>query len=126
MATVLIALLAIVIVLIVLSVFGYIFNWNWTGLSPYISPPHPKDSDFQRGKTLWDWLNLLSVLAIPVVVGLGAVWFTTKFNEQQSLTEHEIALDIQRETALQSYIDKMSELILREKLSDLAEADEVQ
>ena len=24
------------------------------------------------GKTLWDWLNLLGVLAIPIVVGLAA------------------------------------------------------
>ena len=28
------------------------------------------------GKTLFDWLSLLGVLAIPVVVGFGAVWFT--------------------------------------------------
>ncbi len=28
------------------------------------------------GKTLWDWLQLLGVLAIPIVVGFGAAWFT--------------------------------------------------
>ena len=28
------------------------------------------------GKTLWDWLQLLGILAIPVVAGFGAVWFT--------------------------------------------------
>src|SRR6266566_9390848 len=76
--TVLIALLAIVIVLIILIILGYIFNWGWTGLGPYIGPPHSKDSDFQRGKTLWDWLNLLGVLAIPVGVGLGAAWFSAQ------------------------------------------------
>jgi ABC-type molybdate transport system permease subunit len=30
------------------------------------------------GKTLFDWLTLLGILAVPVVVGFGAVWFTTR------------------------------------------------
>jgi hypothetical protein len=30
------------------------------------------------GKTLWDWLQLLAALAIPLVVGFGAVWFTIR------------------------------------------------
>jgi hypothetical protein len=34
--------------------------------------------ELQPAKTLWDWLNLLGVLAIPVVVGLGAVWYTAQ------------------------------------------------
>lgn len=108
--TVLIALLAVVIVLIIL--LGYIFNWDWTGLGPYIGPPHSKDSDFQRGKTLWDWLNLLGVLAIPVVVGIGAAWYTA----QQGKVRDKEHIDNQREAALQAYIDKMSELMLHEGL----------
>ena len=41
----------------------------------------PEWSGFS-GKTLWDWLQLLALLAIPLVVilGLGSLWF----NEQQS------------------------------------------
>lgn len=46
---------------IVLAVFTILMSagcrFDWTGF---------------KGKTLWDWLNLLGVLAIPVVVGLGA------------------------------------------------------
>lgn len=73
------------------------------------------------GKTLWDWLQLLGVLAVPVVVGFGAVWFTTR---QSSVAEAENK-DNQREIALQNYIDKMSELILEKKLLDSAEEDKV-
>ncbi len=32
--------------------------------------------EYQPGKTLWDLLQLLGVLAIPVIVGFGAAWFT--------------------------------------------------
>ncbi len=128
---VLVALLSVVIVLIILSILGYIFNWGWTGLGPYISPPHPKDSDFQRGKTLWDWLQLLIIPAVLAVAGY-VINLTISRGEQEATkqraqsereaaekraeTEHEIALDTQRETALKEYIDKMSELLLHEGL----------
>jgi hypothetical protein len=73
------------------------------------------------GKTLWDWLQLLAALAIPVVVGFGAVWFTTR----QGKVAEAGNKDNQRETALQGYIDKMSELLLEKKLRESAEKDEV-
>jgi len=61
------------------------------------------------------------VLAIPAVVGLGAAWYTA----QQGKVSDRENTDNQRETALQTYIDKMSELLLHEKLRDSAEEDEV-
>ncbi len=64
------------------------------------------------GKTLWDWLNLLGVLAIPAVVGLGAAWYTA----QQGKVSDRENTDNQRETALQAYIDKMSELLFEKNL----------
>ena len=73
------------------------------------------------GKTLWDWLQLLAALAIPVVVGFGAAWFTA---QQGKVSERENK-DNQREKALQDYIDKMSELLLGGKLRDSAEEDEI-
>ena len=88
------------IVLIIGIIGGYLCNWDWTGIT---------------NKTLWDWLNLLGVLAIPVVVGFGAVWFTTR---QGKVADAENT-DNQRETALQAYIDKMSELLLKEHLGEL-------
>jgi len=63
---------------------------------------------------LWDWLELLGVLAIPVVVGFGAAWFTA---QQGKVSDREYK-DNQRETALQAYIDKISELLLREHLGE--------
>jgi hypothetical protein len=73
------------------------------------------------GKTLWDWLQLLAALAIPLVVGFGAVWFTIR---QGKVADAENK-DNQRETALQVYIDKMSELLLDKQLRDSSEEDEV-
>jgi hypothetical protein len=100
-----IILIALFVALSVLVIFGgYKFNWDWTGFN---SP----------SKTLWDWLQLLGVLAVPIVVGFGAVWFTS----QQSKVAEAENKDNQRETALQAYIDKISELILNEHLGDLTE-----
>jgi uncharacterized protein YjbI with pentapeptide repeats len=45
--------------------------------------------------------------------------------EKRAETEREIALDNQREAALQEYIDKMSELLLHEKLRESKPEDEV-
>ena len=73
------------------------------------------------GKTLWDWLNLLGVLAIPAVVGLGAAWYTV----QQGKVSTRENTDNQRETALQAYIDKMSELLLEKHLRTSQPEDEV-
>jgi uncharacterized protein YjbI with pentapeptide repeats len=123
-----------VVIMVALMIFiGLVvamFRWGleWTGFPT---------------KTLWDWLNLLGVLAIPVVAGLGVAWYSAKQtqaseaataqqhkielekSEQQRKTELEIAADNQREAALQAYIDKMSELLLHEDLrksTDDAEA----
>jgi uncharacterized protein YjbI with pentapeptide repeats len=129
--------LVILLVLLVLIILGYTNNWPWTGL---------------RGKTLYDWLQLL---IIPAVLALGGYLFnyTTSRNEQKATqlraqtereaaekqaqaeleaaekraqTERDIALDNQREQALQTYIDSMSELLLEKKLRESKlEDDEV-
>ena len=97
------------IALISLIIFGYRFDW--TGFN----------GNKQTGKTLWDWLQLLAALAIPIVVGFGAAWFTA----QQSKVSAEKNTDNQRESALQAYIDKMSELLLEKHLRDSIEDTEV-
>ncbi len=100
--------------LIVGIIGGYFFSWNWTGL---------------RQKTLWDWLQLL---IIPVVLALAGyvINLTISRSEQEATkqrakTEQEIAQDNQRETALQEYIDRMSELIIEKKVRDSRPEDEV-
>jgi uncharacterized protein YjbI with pentapeptide repeats len=104
----------LIIALIVAIILTYIFNINVSGL---------------HGKTLWDWLQLL---IIPAVLAVGGYLFnyTMSKNERNAAdrrnqTEREIAQDNQRETALQEYIDKMSELLLHEKLRSSTEEDEV-
>src|SRR5205085_12399010 len=67
---------------------------------------------YQPARTLWDWLQLL---IIPALLSIGAVWFSTR---QGKIADAENK-DNQRETALQAYIDKISELLLHEHLSEL-------
>ncbi len=120
----------VLVVAIALIIVGYQFDW--TGFKGYnkvtttteitLSPSKiTKTEEYQPGKSLWDWLQLLGILAIPAVVGLGAAWYTA----QQGKVSDREHTDNQRETALQAYIDKMSELLLHEKLRDSAEEDEV-
>lgn len=111
----------IIIALVAMSAtifLGYWFKWDWTGFNGHVGP---NVQQYQPAKTLWDWLNLLGVLAIPAVVGLGAAWYTA----QQGKVSDRENTNNQRETALQAYIDKMSELLLHEKLRNSAEEDEV-
>jgi len=134
--TVLIALLSIVVVLIILSILGYIFNWHWTGLVPETSEPK------QHWKTLWDWLQLLIIPAVLAVAGYVINLTISRgeqaATEQRAKSEREvaekradterqiakeryeqdqqIALDKQRQDLLQAYLDRMSELLLEKGL----------
>jgi len=92
----------LVIALLVGIIGGYVFNWNWTG---------------SGRKTLWDWLQLIF---IPAVLTLGAIWYTARQNHDLHIT-----LDNQRETVLQTYLDKMSELLLHEILHESKPGDDV-
>jgi hypothetical protein len=83
-------------------------DWaEWTGFGKYTGDVPPED----RRKTLWDWMELL---IIPAILGVGAILF----NKSQKDNEQRLAMDRQREDALQSYLDNMAELILKEKLID--------
>jgi uncharacterized protein YjbI with pentapeptide repeats len=72
------------------------------------------------GKTFWDWMQLL---IIPLVLATGAFFLnrSERAVERQATKdradlEREIAKDRQQEAALQAYVDRMSELLLKEKL----------
>jgi len=77
------------------------YSVDWTGFGSY---PNPK-GEIERGKTLWDWMDLL---IIPLALALGAIYL----NREEKKLEREVAQDRQREAALQAYIDKISELLL--------------
>ncbi len=118
----------LVTALMIVIVLGYLFKWDWTGLNAtdFTSPPQNiiRTIVYQPGKTLWDWLQLLFV---PAVLTLGAVWITARQNhdlqiaDQQRRSERELAEDKYRENTLQDYLDKMSELLLKEHLGELTE-----
>ncbi len=119
----------VLLVVVVLLIGGYFFNWDWTGFGPYTPPT--KDSTFQRGKTLWDWLQLFF---IPAAIAFG-VWWLSRLQQQRdqlladqrAQADHDAAerraqadrlavLDNQRESALKEYFDNMSELLLEKNL----------
>src|SRR5260370_31010643 len=128
------------ITLIVGVIGGYLFNWGWTGLNGHnnistaieitSSPPKiTKNLSYQPGKTLCDWLQLL---IIPLVLAIAALLFnlaTTRTEQKIAAQRYEqdqyIALDKQREDLLQIYLDRMSELLLKEKLRSSAVDAEV-
>jgi ABC-type glycerol-3-phosphate transport system permease component len=49
-------LAAAVLVLVVLAIGSYAFNWKWTGF---------------RGNTLWNWLELL---VLPAALAVAPLW----------------------------------------------------
>ena len=88
------------------------FHWDWAGFNGKI----------KSGKTLWDWMQLLIV---PLVLAIGGLWFNQiqktrehEASEQNAKIERELASDNQREALLQSYLDRMAELLLDKHLMD--------
>jgi hypothetical protein len=83
-----------VLAFLIIVLCVYLFGWK-TGLAK---------------RTLWDWLQLLLVPAALAVGGtVGGAWFA----QQRA-----------RETALQSYLDKMSELLIDKKLHEKDNEDD--
>jgi uncharacterized protein YjbI with pentapeptide repeats len=77
--------LAIIAVLTGLILLGY--GTPWTGFGEYISD----SGEFQRDKTLWDWLELLLLpLVIAITVGVLAMW---KWRSDRRQTELQLAVE---------------------------------
>lgn len=86
-----------------------------------------------RGKTAWDWLQLLLV---PLLLGIFAAVLTAWFNaqqdarqneleEQRAETERQIEDQRAQDEALQAYLDQMSSLLLEKDLRSSEEDSEV-
>jgi hypothetical protein len=110
---------------------------EWSGLGDYESPPvvipiDPSGREdytvqFERSKTLWDWLELLLV---PAVISVGAIWFqkwSRQSTEERAQRERDISREIEstrsRENALQNYFDRMTELLLDKELRSKSSKD---
>jgi uncharacterized protein YjbI with pentapeptide repeats len=82
-----------------------------------------------RGKTVWDWLDLLIVpvfIALSVAA-LSLLQASAQQRAEELRTEREQAIEEQRaqNAALQAYLDQMSHLVLEEDLPGSAEGDAV-
>ena len=134
-------LIAIITLLIIISLIVVGYHIDGTGFNRGISvttstttsgtapPTVIRTVVPQPGKTLWDWLQLL---IIPTVLAVGGYVINLTISrgeqeatKQRAITEREIANDNQREATLQGYIDKMSELLLHEKLRQSPQTEEV-
>ncbi len=85
-----------------------------------------------KDKTLWDWLGLLALLAVPLVVAGATLFFTQQqaqlsdaMNKQQHQTDLQIAANQQQEATLQDYMDRISDLLLHDQLRQSKPGDEV-
>ncbi len=111
--------------LLVVSIWvGYRFD-----VTGFAAAGNPKTQQYQPAKTLWDWLQLLIV---PAVLAGATLWFNAQqgkterqLNYNQSELEREIAQDQQRENALQTYLDRMADLLLEKHLRESQEEDEI-
>ncbi len=121
---------SIIVALVALIAFALAvlrFGWDWTGFNGGFSQTTTTSTVHGTTmttvqpptKSFWDWLQLA---IIPVVIAGGGIWLS----RVQKSTEQRITTDNQQAAALQAYIDKMSELLLHEKLLDSLIVDEVQ
>jgi uncharacterized protein YjbI with pentapeptide repeats len=94
-----------------------------------VSPPlgkyeDPKEKGFFNrpmvgGKSLWDWLQLVGILLIPLVIFLATMRFNQQqadLAQQQHDNDQKIALDQQRADTLQKYLDSIQDLLLNGNL----------
>ena len=83
----------------------YRFGWSATGF---------------LNKSLWDWLSLLIVPLALAIVALVFQLANTRTERQIAQQRYEqdqqIALDKQHEDLLQAYLDRISELLLKDNL----------
>jgi len=123
-------LAALIVLFAVVALIVYWAVWadrapSWTGFGAY-----DEKAEGPRAKTLWDWMELL---IIPAALALVAIWFNKSQKETEQRiaekareTEREIAKDRHRQTTLERYYDRMTELLLDHGLAGPEPNSEVQ
>jgi uncharacterized protein YjbI with pentapeptide repeats len=83
-------------------------------------------------KSGWNWLELLSALAIPVVLAVAGLYFQSQFDQRQRQIEDrraELEREIEEQRAqhatLQAYLDQMGTLLLDRDLRNSGEDSDV-
>jgi uncharacterized protein YjbI with pentapeptide repeats len=127
---------AVLTVVGILILIGVGYRCEWTGFEER-DREKSETGEIQRRKMLWDWMDLLLV---PLMIAGIASWFTWWQNNSQQALEarqraQEQALLVRQiaqlqesqaqYSALQSYIDQMTQLINERNLSGSEEGDRV-
>ena len=128
---ILLILIILILVLIILTYLGYEYSLPWVGLKNYES---------LEIRTVWDWMELL---LIPMVLAFGAYLLTKseksherdladerrrteiELAEKRFETERTLAEDQLEQSALESFIDRMTDLMLSHDLRTSKENAEV-
>src|SRR6266581_9763606 len=78
-------------------------------------------------KTLWEWVQLLvqiiGTFAIPISI-IALLVTVNQFNLQQK-NDLERAIDQQQQSTLETYLDRMTDLLFTDKLGQSKRGDEV-
>jgi hypothetical protein len=100
----------------------------WTGFGEEESGEEgtkPKAREARPRKTLWDWLQLGGILAVPIAITFFGTWFTVqqaqqsqKIEDQRAEAEQKLAEQRAQYERLQAYLDQMTTLYLQKDLSD--------
>ncbi len=119
---------AIILLVIVFIILAFVYRWEWTGFFSYTTPKS-ETVEFHPGKSLWD---LMGLLIIPLVLVLGGFLLNRaqrqseqKIAQDQRDQDREIAKEREEERALQSYLDAMTALFLKERLRESEANSEV-
>lgn len=110
-------------------VIGYWAIWadsspSWTGFGAY-----DEQTRGPRAKTLWEWMELL-IVPLAVAVGAAVITYFQKKTEldvakKERENERQIARDRQMQATLESYFDRMTELLLEHGLRESEPNSEV-
>ena len=110
------------------AIIGFVRFREWLGVRERRWKKAP-DEEVQPAKTLWDWLQLLIV---PVIlVGVTFAWSALQTRSDNKREDRRLAADrattaeARQDARLQSYLDDMSDLILKNSLLDSKSGDPV-
>lgn len=85
----------------------YIWNFEWSGVTEF-SPETTTGHEYFRYKTYWDYLELLIV---PLALAVAAWYFSSSEHKEERFLE----TDRFQETALQNYLESMTELLQKKE-----------
>ena len=96
---------AFAMIYIVIQIVIKAYSLTWTGFGDFVAA----NGEIIRGKTLWDWMQLL---LIPIFLSIGVFFL----NRSERIGERESIVIHKQEAALQDYLDRMTDLLLKENL----------